>query len=150
MECAMRWRAGVALLLLAGLAVAAPAAPAQKEPVRAALALGPVQQLGPAYRGLAAALQVQIRNVGRAECGACQIRVVGGGLVVSQNLPRIAPGDLGKVTVGGLIFPKPGKYVLTLVVQAPEGRVEFEGRKPHTTFELTVLDGPPVRRATPR
>ena len=146
----MRRRTRTALLLLVGLPLAAPAAPAQKGPVRVFLALGPVQQLGPAYSGEPVGLVVEVRNVGQNDCEACQMRVLGGGVVATQALPRIPPGVSAKVTMGGLVFLKAGRYALSIVLDGPKDVIEFGGTRPHATFEMVVLEGPPARRAAPR
>ena len=150
----MRRGAGTVRILLAGLLTAAPAGAAQKErpaaPVPVAILMGRVQQAGPAYPGHPAAIEVQVRNVGKTECGVCQVRVLGGGVAASQPLPPVRPGEAAKVIVGGMVFPRPGKVVLSVVVAGPPDRVDFGGKKPRTTFELTVLEGSPVKRGAQR
>lgn len=148
-------RAGTVLLLLAGLMVAGPAAAAQKKegpnaPVRVLLMLGRIQQGGPAYAGRPVALEVQVRNVGQAACGQCRVQVRGGGLAASQALPPLRSGEAAKVSVGGLVFRRPGKYLLAVVVDAPPGQVDFGGKRPGTTFELTVLEGSPAQKGPAR
>lgn len=150
----MRRRAGTVLLLFAGLAMAAPAAPAQpakaKAPVRVAILLGRVQQAGPAYPRRPVAIEVQLRNIGKVACGACQVRVIGGGAAASQPVPPLRPGESAKVTVGGMVFPRPGKVVLSVVVEGLGDQVDFGGKKPKATFELTVREGSPVKKRTAR
>jgi len=136
--------------LSAGLSGVSLLAPAGAGQVTVALALERVQQLGPAYPGEVVALVVHVRNTGQGECGPCRVRVIGGGAATSLPLPRLAPGSSVQVTVGGLLFPKPGKYPLAISIDAPRDLVEFAGKRPSTVFELTVLEGPPLRRGPGR
>lgn len=133
-----------------GLAMAFLVPAAQAGQAMVTLAIERVQQLGPAYPGEAVALGVHVRNTGQTECRPCRVRVIGGGSAASAPLPRIAPGSSAQVTVGGLLFPKPGKYPLSIGVDAPRDAVEFAGKRPSAVFELTVLEGPPPRRGPGR
>ncbi len=146
----MRRRAGTIRILLVGLLLAAPAPAAQREkpaaPVPVALQIERAQQPGPAYPGHPAAIEVQVRNVGQTECAVCQVRVIGGGVVASRPLPPVGPGGTVKVAVGDMVFPRTGKIVLSIIVMGPPERVDFGGRKPAASMELTVLEGPPARR----
>ena len=150
----MRRGTGTVRILLGGLLAAAPAGAAQQErpaaPVHVAILMGHVQQVGPATTGGLAAIAVQVRNVGKTACGLCQVRVLGGGVAASQPLPPVRPGEAAKVTVGGMVFPRPGKAVLSVVVTGPPDRVDLGGKRSGTTFELTVLEGPPVGRGAQR
>jgi hypothetical protein len=105
-----------------------------------------VVQLGPALAGQAAAVEVRVRNVGKTDCGACQVRVMGRGAVIIQAVPLLRGGAAAHVAVSGLVFPRPGKVLLSVAVEGPRDQVEFAGRKPGTTFELTVLEGGPLKR----
>lgn len=136
--------------ILAGLAAIFSATPARGGLVRVGMGIGRVQQLGPAYPGHPVAFEVQARNVGTTECGVCSVRVFGGGVAASRVLPRIPPGEMVKVTVEGLLFQKPGKYMLSFIIEGPRDAVEFEAPRPHAIFELTVLEGSPVRKGAPR
>ena len=150
----MRRRAGTIRTLLVGLLLAAPAPAAQREqpaaPVPVALRIERAQQAAPAYPGHPAGIVVQVRNVGQTECGVCQVRVIGGGLVASGPLPPVGPGQVVTVTVGDMVFPRTGRFVLSIVVMGPPERVDFGGRKPGTSLEFTVLEGPPARRGAQR
>ncbi len=150
----MRQRAGTIRILLVGLLLATPARGAQREapggPVPVALVIERAQQSGPAYPGHPATIEVRVRNVGRRECGVCQVRVIGGGLVASRPLPPVGPGQTVKVTVGDMVFARAGKVVLSVIVMGPPERVDFGGKKPGATLELTVLEGPPTRRGGQR
>lgn len=136
--------------ILAGFVVLSSLAAAQGGSVRLAMVIGGVQQLGPAYPGHPVAFEVRIRNVGNTECGACRVGVLGGGLRASRALPRIPPGGVLEVTLDGLVFSQPGKYVLAFVVDAPRDLMEFEAPKPHATHEFTVLEGAPPKQGVPR
>lgn len=139
------------LLVAVGCVVAASAVvPALGGTVGVSMMIGRVQQLGPAHPGREIALLVQVRNIGQNECLQCRIRVFGGGAGASQALPRIPPGELARVTVGGLVFAKPGTYLLTIGIEGPKDLVDFGPKKPSSTFELTVLEGVPPTRGGPR
>jgi hypothetical protein len=137
-------------VVAAAFTVLASLAPVHGGQARVSLQIGEVKQLGPAHPGQPVSLMVEVRNSGQAECGPCQIRVLGGGVATGQPLPRIAPGQSAKVTVGGLVFSEVGKYPLSIVVDAPKDSIEFTGRRPRATFELTVLKGVPIQRGSPR
>ena len=151
MGCDMKRRGRTVLLCaLVWAAVAWAALPATGGAVGVAMLVGRIQQLGPAYPGREISLSVQVRNIGQTECGPCQIRAIGGGTVAIQPLPRIRPGGVAQVIVGGLVFPKPGTYLLTVGVDAPKEGVDFGPKKPSNTFELTVLEGAPPTRGGQR
>lgn len=143
----MRWRAAPILGVMMGLAGVGHLLPARAgEPVPVAMALGQVRQLGPAYPGAPVALAVEVRNTGQNECDRCRVRVLGGGQMAGQPLPRVRPGEAGTVSVGGLVFSRPGKYILSIGIHGPGEAVRFTGDRPHAVYELTVLEGPPVPR----
>jgi hypothetical protein len=138
------------LFVWGGLSLVGISAAARAGQVTVGLAVEKVQQLGPAYSGEAVALGVHIRNTGQTECRPCWVRIIGGGSAASAPLPRLGPGSATQVTVGGLLFPRPGKYPLSITVDAPREAVEFAGKRPSAVYELTVLDGPPPRRGAGR
>jgi len=146
----MRQGVSVVAAAVLALAVTSGAAPARGGQVVVTFGLEKVQQDGPAYPGEAVALGVHVRNTGQTECRSCRVRVIGGGAAASAPIPRIAPGSSAQVTVGGLLFAKPGRYPLAISIDAPEDLVQFAGRKPGMVFELTVLEGPPARRGPGR
>jgi hypothetical protein len=146
----MRRRTRQPALLVAGIAMFISLAPAYGGQVRVSMRIGEVKQLGPAHPGEPVSLVVGVRNTGQAECAPCQVRVLGGGVAARQPLPRIAPGESARVTVGDLVFSRAGKYLLSVSVDAPQDLVEFAGIRPHAAFELTVLEGASVKRGSPR
>lgn len=144
-------RHGRSVLLGAlGWVAASVAIPAFGAAVGVAMLVGRVQQLGPAYPGREIGLSVQVRNIGKSECGSCFMRAFGGGTAASQPLPRIRPGEMAQVTLGGLVFTKPGTYLLTIGIDGPKDQIDFGPKKPTAVFELTVLEGGPPARSGPR
>ena len=147
----MKPRAVRALLVLGWLVLSATAAQAAAPgPARVDIRIERVHQLGPIYPLHPAGIEVQLRNVGKTDCAACQVRVLGGRLVATQAVPLLRAGETAGVSVTNLRFPIPGKVVLVVGVDGPPDRVTFTGKKPSTTFEITVLEGAPAQKKATR